>query len=468
MLNKLEQFLFYFLFFAIPLQTRKILYSPGWYFNEWQSISIYATDLILLVLFGLWAYQYLQARKFSIFNFQFSIKSQFSIFKKLPKHDLFLLGFLAAAAISVKNSSNFYVGVFLWLKLAEFALFYFYLKTYAIKRFNFIGVLYALILGGVFQAVVAIGQFLKQGDLGLRLFGESVLNPHMTGVASFFTLSRVEGFIDSGEKVIRAYGTTPHPNVLAAYLFLAIFAFYFLILRRNKPHHLHSHIMIYGSVEYVLLLFGLFFTFSRTIIFLWGVGFLAIIVMSIWAGSKTKTPVDNRLAKSIIHRGVALVLATFIVVGAFSLLYWPEVQSRMTLSSEEEAVRLRVFYNKESLEGGINLFGIGLGDFTGWLMEQNPNLPSHVYQPVHNIYLLIYSETGLAGITMFLLFLFFLLKNSYSKKTIGYWLLAIGFLFIGLFDHFLFTIQQGRFVFWLGLTLLAIGDIIGEQSSSYA
>ena len=170
-LRIVEQLLFYFLFFAIPLQTRKILYSPGWYFNEWQSVSIYATDLILLVLFIFWAVDN-RLRK-SIIH----------------RYDYFLLGFLGVAAISVKNSSDFYVGAFLWLKLIEFALFYFYLKTYAIRKFNFITALFVLVLGGLFQAIIAIAQFLKQSDLGLRWLGESVLGPHMTGVALFFVES---------------------------------------------------------------------------------------------------------------------------------------------------------------------------------------------------------------------------------------------------------------------------------------
>ncbi|MBI2674315.1 MAG: hypothetical protein HYX22_01055 [Candidatus Yanofskybacteria bacterium] len=416
----------------------------------------------------------------------------------IHRYDWFLLGFLAVAAISVKNSSDFYVGAFLWLKLVEFALFYFYLKMYAIRRFGFIGAFYALIIGGAFQAAIAIGQFLKQGDLGLRWLGESVFGPHMTGVASFFTLSNVEEFIDSGLKIIRAYGTTPHPNVLAAYLFLSIFAFYFIFIYQIRSGgHKHYDTMVYHSERkfydtmiyhkilkywwvgvYPILLFGLFFTFSRTIIFLWGVGFLVIIAMNIWAGSKTLSPVDKRLRpdfihrkaviiksrildslktnrdKSFIHRVVALVLVTFIVVGAFSFLYWPEVQSRMTLSSEEEAVQLRIFYNEESLKGGINLFGIGLGDFTGWLMEQNPNLPSYMYQPVHNIYLLVHKEIGIIGFALFLLFLIFILTNSFSKKVVGCWLLVVGILLIGLFDHFLLTLQQGRFVFWIALALL--------------
>src|SRR3990167_7679014 len=114
-LNKLEKFLFYFLFFAIPLQTRKILYSPGWHYNEWQSVSIYATDLILLILLIFWVVDKRLAKSF------------------IHRYDYFLLGFLAAGAGSVKNSSDFYVGAFLWLKLAEFALLYFYLKKYAIR-----------------------------------------------------------------------------------------------------------------------------------------------------------------------------------------------------------------------------------------------------------------------------------------------------------------------------------------------
>ena len=385
------------------------------------------------------------------------------------------------AGISVKNSSDFFVGAFLWLKLVEFALFYFYLKIYAIRKFNFVGVLYALILGGVFQAFIAIGQFLKQGDLGLRWLGESVLGPHMTGIASFYT--------SVGDKVIRAYGTTPHPNILAAYLFLAIVAFYFVYIyhknKRNEEEKTnyydtlmnHSSGKLYDTMIYHIilkywwmavyptLLFGLFFTFSRTIIFLWGAGFLTIIAtiaMSIRTG--LKAPVDNRHSMSVIHRLAALVLVTFVVVGAFSFLYWPEVQSRMTLSAEEEAVRLRVFYNEESLKGGINLFGIGLGDFTGWLVEQNPNLPSYMYQPVHNIYLLIYSEVGVVGFVLFLLFigglLYEFVKKVIHRPTLnvgypqGVLLVVASILFIGLFDHFFLTLQQGRFVFWIALALL--------------
>ncbi len=439
-IRKLEQFLFYFLFFAIPLQTRNILYYSGWYFNEWQSISIYATDLILVALFVFWAVDKRLRKSF------------------IHRYDYFLIGFLAVAAISVKNSSDLYVGGFLWLKLTEFSLFYFYLKTYAIHKFDFMKVLYILVLGGVFQAVIAIGQFLKQGSLGLTSFGESVIGPHMQGVASFFVVS--------GEKVIRAYGTTPHPNILAAYLFLTVVAIYFVVF---YPKSKYYDSLMYQSIVHGVILFGLFFTFSRTIIFLF---FMNFFVHGFLVNFIKRFREEYLFGSFFKTKVLPILLVTVIATTTFVFFYWLEVQSRMSLSSEEEAVQLRVFYNEESLEGDINLFGVGLGDFTGWLMEQNPNLPRYMYQPVHNIYLLIYSETGIIGFIMFLLFLAGLLYEFVKKtrlrdlKHYSFLLVAVSVLFIGLFDHFLLTLQQGRFVFWLGLTILAIGDTRKEKSET--
>ena len=402
---------------------------------------MYATDIILLALFAFWLRDCLSKKELRITNY------------KLQIHDYFLLGFLVVAAVSIKNSSDFFVGAFLWLKLVEFALLYFYLKTYALGKFNFFKILYALILGGIFQATIGVIQFLKQGSLGLSSFGESVLGPHVTGVASFF--------VASGEKVIRAYGTTPHPNVLAAYLFLSIFAFYFLSLYAAKRS------IIYWA--YPIMLVGLFFTFSRVVIFLWAAGFLAMTVFIFFKGRSVFRFWENKYFRAKVFKIFWLTLITCIV---FSVLYWPEIQSRMTITSEEEAVRLRVFYNEESIRGKVNLFGIGLGDFTPWLMEQNPNLPRYVYQPVHNTYLLIYSEIGIIGFIMFLVFIAGLIYKFIKKTKLAemghyfFLLVVASVLFMGLFDHFLLTLQQGRFVFWMILTLLAISDTVVRVQSS--
>src|SRR3989338_9422288 len=108
----------------------------------------------------------------------------------------------------------------------EFAALYFYIKSNAVRLLANGYWLLAILAGGLFQSLIAIAQFLKQSAIGLRFLGESVIAPDMEGVAVFYN--------SVGEKVMRAYGTTPHPNILAAYLLLGLFAIYYLLLRQQK------------------------------------------------------------------------------------------------------------------------------------------------------------------------------------------------------------------------------------------
>ena len=441
---KLEQLLFYFLLFAIPFQTRKILWHQNWNFNEWQSISLYGTDILLLILFGFWAFSRVKP--------------------KIEKYDYFLFALVAVSAISIKNSSSYVLSSYNVLKLIEFVVFYFYIKSYAVYKFGLTRSMIALICGGLFQAVIAILQFWKQSSLGLKYLGESVLAPNLTGVASFYNFY--------GEKIMRAYGTTPHSNILAAYLFLAIFSFYFVYLyfhiyHKNKIYYPKFNYFLLTSYSLILLAF--FFTFARMMIFLWFSGFIirACLILGKQRFRQVFIVSINRIKLTKI-----LVISAVIVV-LFGAFYWPEAISRVKISSKEEAVQLRVFYNKESLET-LNWFGVGAGNFVNWLMVKDPNLPRSVYQPVHNIYLLIYSETGILGISAFMLFLVFLIKDFVMSTKMdkfyhySFLILFLSFLFIGLFDHFLWTLQQGRFIFWHIITLLTLfkdGDIIIRQQS---
>ena len=419
--KRIEQLLFYLLIFSIPFQTRKILWQQSWYFNEWQSISLYATDLLLLALFGFWL--------FKVKNFKF----------KFSKADYFLLAFIAVSAISLKNSSNAILGSYNLVKLIEFAAFYFYLKTYAVYKFGFTNTLWVLICGGLFQSVIAVWQFLGQSDVGLKILGESLLGSDMAGIASFFNTQ--------GEKVIRAYGTTPHPNVLAAYLFLSIFCVYFIWFYKKVRH---EYLLWVG---YALLFFAFFFTFARVAIFLVGMNFIIRGLLLTFR------------FKGKFWRGKALkvVWVTGLIILAFAALYWPEAASRLTISGQDEAVQLRMFYNSESLKS-LNWLGVGPGNFVNWLMAEDPNLPRHLYQPVHNVYLLIFSEIGILGIFTFIAFLVFLVRDFILRTKMerfhhySVMLVFSSFLFMGLFDHYLWTIQQGRFILWLILAILTIDE----------
>ena len=238
-----------------------------------------------------------------------------------------------------------------------------------------------------------------------------------------------------------------HPNVLATYLFSSIFASYFIWFYKKVRY---EYLFWAG---YALLLFAFFFSFARVAVFLLGVNFVirgCLFVLRF---------------KSNFLRGKALkvVWVTGLIIVVFAVLYWPEALSRLKISGDEEAVQMRIFYNRESLKS-LNWFGVGSGNFVNWLMVVDPNLPRHLYQPVHNIYLLIFSETGIPGAAAFATFLIFLVKDFIKRTKLErfhhYSLLLVfsSFLFMGVFDHFLWTIQQGRFMFWLILAMLTIDE----------
>jgi len=407
---KLELFLFYLLIFSIPFQTRIVLRSWGIGFSEWNSAFLYGTDLLIIALLFLWFLRSIIHRSF--FNF--------------ARYDWFLIGFLLVSGISIRNVSNYTFGFYQFLKLLEFSLLYFYVKSNIEIVFKLKTTFIVFLISGFFQALLAIIQFLKQSDLGLRVFGETVLNPAMFNVATF---------IVNGEKIMRAYGTLPHPNVLGLILLVSIFIFYWFYAERVKFFNSKR-----GFILYSIFLFGFFFTFSRIVIFAWAMVCLAGLAMA------------KKLSPKINFKKI--VFATILVSVIFSALFMPYILARIKISTSDEAVVLRNFYNKVSLNEKP-FWGVGIGNFVNWLKEINPGLKENIYQPVHNIYLLIFSETGIPGLVLFILFLIFLIKNllkgRYSRRFYRYGVLAVflSILFLGIFDHFLLTLQQGRLIFWM-------------------
>lgn len=434
----IEKAIFYVLIFSIPFQTRLVLRSWGLKpdglahigigFNEWNAAFLYFTDLLIIALLLLWF-----LRQFHFYD----ISQKWDSHKKsiFSKYDWFLIGFLVISAISIKNAINPALGFYQLIKLLEFSLLYFYVKSNFNAVFNLATAFFVFLASGIFQAILSIFQYIRQSDLGLRFLGETVLNPDLFNVATFLV---------NGEKIMRSYGTTPHPNVLAFILFISVFILYFgFTCDRKFIRNIQNYI---GLSIYGILLFGFFFTFSRIIIFVWLVGFILLI---------------KKLSKRII-------ITTLAIVVLFSVLFWPEVLARLYVSPQEEAVSLRNFYNQIAFQEKP-FFGVGLGNFVNWLKEENPGLAPNFYQPVHNIYLLIFSETGVLGLTAFLLFYFFLIKNylSFKLNRLFYhndislyhrnllFAVFISLLFFGLFDHFLLTLQQGSILFWLIAGLLA-------------
>ena len=89
--------------------------------------------------------------------------------------------------------------------------------------------------------------------------------------------------------------------------------------------------------------------------------------------------------------------------------------------------------------------GIGTGNFVENLMDKNTinntsikNMQPWQKQPVHNVFALIFTENGIIGMTLFLLFFIMLIWQNP---------LVISLLPILFLDHYLWTAQQGMFIF---------------------
>ena len=481
--SKLETRIFYLLIFAIPFETRLIVARWTKPFNEWTASYLYGTDILIVALLILWFFRSYRHRK----SIDLST-SQVDRFWRLSNPTMWLAGFFIVSALSIflpadashqamqaGNARIIGLSLYQLLKLAEFIGFYFYLRASFGKIYKFREVLMVIIASGIFQAAIAIAQYFKQGSLVLKLFGESPLSVNASGVAVF---------IADGVKYLRAYGTAPHPNVLAAWLFLAIFAFY------NYYYYFYPHTKrgLVGSraegadprygvgvyprgqsslgklllANYPVLLVGLFFTFSRTIIGLWALG-AAIRVSLLFKKSFRGFLIATKQYTITI---VAITLVTGILFTAF---FWPQVKSRVLVSMDEEAVTQRIFYNKiaGSVTAANPILGVGIGQSVPQLMIKMKHWPANIYQPVHNIYLLIASETGLAGLSLFLLFLIFVFYGFIKRTKLhkayqcSFLILSLSFLVMGLFDHFLWTLQQGSLIFWTILALISLNPDLG-------
>ena len=504
LINKIERIAFYLLIFFLPWQTRIIFRSWGSGFNEWNSASFYLTDALLVAVIFLWLIGFFKSPLRSPL---YAKGGSGGIFGKT---EIALLVFLGISALSLASAQNFWLGVFREVKLVEFGLLFLYLKNNLFQFDNapssrFAGeagqpplnlrggvggvitrVLQILVASGLLQALIAIGQFVRQKSFGLSFLDESPLSPVISGVAKI---------VVNGEKLIRPYGLTPHPNVLAVFLLLAIFGALVLFTQKNKDYK--WGVAVFYALAGAILTFAFFLTFSRSVIvsgliaiFGWLIylcfkkeefmqsSFVilsetkdlsrmrATVARIRWRFLGLRPRNDNKTQKSWVSRRWYF-LNTIIIFGVCCLLVtvslWSFLSARFDVGSglTDQSLNLRVFYNQVALNliGKSPILGVGVGNFV-WTFQNSYHLAeSWMYQPVHNIYLLIGAESGILGLLAFLVFLFFILKNIWRFRRdfiISCFLsLVTCFLVLGLFDHLLWDLQQGQLMLWIVLGVLA-------------
>jgi len=419
---QLEKLILFLFIFTLSWQTRVFLFGGGSFFNEWTSGYLYASDILLLLLLGLWLLRVAGQRQKKI-CVSWRLEIILGIFWLLGGFSLFW---------AVDRILSLYA----WAKLTELLLLFFYARHNR-RLFGRPPIFFAFILGAVFQGVLAIAQFFRQQSWGLKWLGESPLAPGISGVA------KIDFF---GQKIMRAYGTLPHPNLLGVLMLLALVLFLAYILKNGWR--------FWQTAPLGVLFFGLGLSFSRLAILAFLISFLVLFIYG--------------LKQKIYRRRIWGLLFLFII---FGLLLWGAVGQVLSQRFDwgqlknSQAVDLRAYY----LQIGWAMFwqrpwGVGVGAFANQFMLNFKSLgivlESWVYQPIHNIYLLVAVELGFVGLVVLFWFFSEILRVVFRYKDGLFKLIALiifgGFLFLGFFDHYFWTLQQGQLLFWGMLGLLVV------------
>lgn len=273
----------------------------------------------------------------------------------------------------------------------------------------------------------------------LSLKWPGVLDPSVRG-ASVVQLS-------DGLRILRAYGTLPHPNILGGFVLLSLLGPAGLFLVNKVPNYAALMLFSLGVVLMVL-------TFSR----------------SAWLGSLASMCVLILKLKYLHGRRLFLLVAVFILTAALTLFpLRDQVFTRIsnaTVATEQLSAFGRSWLTEQALDmiRQHPLAGVGVGSFiielSMYAIEGAP------IEPAHNIFLLAGAELGIPGLLLFAgLFLSvgMLIFKARTPQAILVSATLAGLGIISLFDHYLWTIAPGRLMLGLALGLWA-GQVTGRDS----
>jgi O-antigen ligase len=403
--------LFYLLILFLPTQLGKHFW-PNFSFVfglrlDYLSPTIYLTDIfiVLILLFFL--------PNLKIFLSKVG-KKKFLFF------GLLLLSLLIGAAASKNPLAGFYGLV----KLLE----YLFLTVFVVinfKSFNKTILFFCFLSGIIFESLLSFWQYFIQGSIGslFYFFGERAFNAQTPGIANASI---------NGQLFLRPYATFSHPNVLAGFLVIAML--YSLLFYKNK---------IFLSFGIFLGTASLLLALSRTAIFLWSI--YLFVLFGIPLVKKYKNRFSN------VKLAVGLVTLLIFAITIYLFFQNSFLLERFTLTKiTEEAFSQRTLLIQQAVAMFIRspIFGVGLNNFFN-----NLNFPSLqrsvlLVQPVHNIFLLVLSETGLIGLGSLAYLFYKSIKTSINSKEKKYLLMLIfAVIFLGSFDHYFLTIQQGQLMF---------------------
>jgi len=434
-MQRLSDYLFLFFLFLIPFQTVYFLREPMIGGEKWQygTIGIYASSLVLVAAIATGAVSKVKTMKSG------SIGIGMDALWKERKTDAFLLLFVSWSGLSIFWSRDAILAGYTFLKVLLAAGAFFMVRG-MVRRGKTGKILDTIVLAAAMQAIIGTGQFLVQESFSSTLFGMSAHEAWQAGTSVLKN--------DTG-RFLRAYGTFPHPNPYGLFLAVGLLAAAYRVMIAKTA----KGSMIVAGIPIILL--GLVLSFSRLAWAGFGLGFAFLAIRTLIGGGKR---VRMRLYATIS----ALVLSGAV----FSLMLHETVFPRFdTVTVDREgsvADRMTTYRDAFGTVRDHPFLGVGAGNSTAELMRIRPDRPVWDMQPAHDVPLLIFSELGISGLVLALLFLGSLIfdrikKNSATVSVSALLIVLPGFLL----DHFLWDS-----VFGLPFLFVLLGILAGTESDT--
>lgn len=416
-LKQLEYSLFFLIILFLPTQLGKHFWPEFSYVYslpiDYLSPTIYLWDLLVLLLCVVFILSGKRINKLALnLFFVFILTQALSLFSSL-----------ANVGVGLVRLEQYFMAGLLGVYVAS-------VKKEEVAKIIFWG----FIASVLFESFLAIGQFLTGGTLGFWLLGERAFSISTPGISKFDYY---------GKEFLRPYATFPHPNVLAGFMVLAVIILFnikdLLMLTHNKNLvEFFKQDKIKKYVAGVTLFAGLalLMTVSR----------VAII-----SGLVYITTFATRNRDRLLIVIGTIVLLPVLYTRFSSLLNF----DNLTFIRREELTMIALSLWKTS-----PFLGVGLNNFIPAASDLLLAGPSRFLQPVHDVFLLALSETGLIGvlgvITLFGYPIFNLFRMPFkSFNTYPFLSLWIIIAFLSLFDHYFLTLPQGyRLLFFIwGLSM---------------
>jgi len=425
LLQLITKYSFYTFVFILPWQIKYIISPAGTNYTE---ISIYLSQIFLTI--SVLSYLIYRIRKSNYCQkvpFLWLMVSGFSLF-------VFVSFFIAID----KNLAYYRFIVY----LISLGLFYLlrqenrpeaYENTLISKSKTIIVFLSSIF----FQAILAIYQFLSQSAFAFKYLGLAEHQPDFLGTSVVETATG---------RWLRAYGGFDHPNILGGVLALSLILALFLLVRKKlitSKYEIMQSLFLF--IFYFTGLLALIFSFSRSAWFAYSVSLIILLIVFLLKRN------ISAFKRSLIIVFFTLILSVVIYI-PFNDLFITRIEANNRL--EEKSLNERseqIVECREVLENNW-LFGVGLGNYTNVLKERDQiKKADWNYQPVHNTFLLIFSELGLFSLIFFFGIIIALAKDE--RKSLYFWPIIISLFVLMFFDHWLLSLPFGLtfLLFILGL-----------------